>query len=313
MWTRSLLKQNAKAALKRYYWVAFAVCLVAGLLGGNSRGGNFSVPNPSSYNSSSSSYSSSYDDEDDFSFFDDEDDYDEYDDYDDDHGDHGDRDDSDFSATDLALLVGVGGIVIVIFLVASAIALAISVFLGNPILVGKNRFFCLARNGDVKFDHLFDQFKSGRYLATVKTMFFMTLYQFLWSLLFIIPGIIKSFEYALIPYLLAENPYLPKERAFEISKKTMDGEKWNLFVLGLSFIGWQLLGALMCGVGVLFVTPYVEATFAEFYMCMRAKMLSFGYTTEDELTGGLPNGFTVPAAVNSFDGTGTQFQDPYQM
>ncbi|MBQ8927850.1 MAG: DUF975 family protein [Oscillospiraceae bacterium] len=306
MWTRSLLKQNAKEALKRYYWVAFAVCLVAGLLGGSSRGG-FSMPNTtSSYRDSSSSYSSSYDD--DFSFFDDDDDYD----YDDDYGDHGD---DSFSAGDAAFLVGIIGISLVIFVVVYAIAMAIAIFLGNPVQVGKNRFFCLARNGDVKFDHLFDQFKSGRYLPTVKTMFFKTLYEFLWGLLFVIPGIIKSYEYALIPYLLAENPYLPKERAFEISKQTMDGEKWNLFVLGLSFLGWQLLGAMMCGVGVLFVNPYVEATFAEFYMCMRAKMLSFGYTTEEELTGGLPNGFTVPA--QSFDGmngmNGMNSQDPYQM
>jgi uncharacterized membrane protein len=116
-------------------------------------------------------------------------------------------------------------------------------------------------------------------------MFFKSLYIFLWSLLFVIPGIVKSYEYYLIPYLLAENPNLSKERAFEISMQTMKGEKWKLFVLQLSFIGWYLLGYLACCFGIIFVLPYFNATMAEFYMCMRAKMISYGYTTDDELTG----------------------------
>ena len=92
---------------------------------------------------------------------------------------------------------------------------------------------------------------------------------FLWSLLFIIPGIIKSYEYCMIPYILAENPEIEMDRAFEISRKMTKGEKWKIFVLGLSFIGWYLLGLLCCCVGTIFVDPYSEATYAELYQVMR--------------------------------------------
>lgn len=191
---------------------------------------------------------------------------------------------------------------LVIILFAWAIAICITTFLGGPVKCGQCGFFCKARNGDVNFSHLFDNFKSGNYMPTVKTMFSMQLSIFLWSLLLWVPGIIKAYEYYLVPYMLAENPRLSKDRAFEISRKTMDGEKWKLFILELSFIGWMLLGLLACCIGVYGVVPYFQATMAEFYMCMRAKMISYGYTSEEELngsfysdgfsnyTGGIPNG-----------------------
>lgn len=187
---------------------------------------------------------------------------------------------------------------LIVFLMMSVFAWLIgcawTTFLGGPVRVGQCKFFCSARNGDVNFSHLFDNFKSGRYMPTVKTMFFMNLYIFLWSLLFYIPGIIRTYEWFLVPYLLSENPNLSRERAFEISKKTMDGEKMNLFLLQFSFIGWYLLGMLACCIGLYFVMPYQQATMAEFYMCMRAKMLSYGFTTEDELSD----------SNDSFDGFG---------
>ncbi len=65
------------------------------------------------------------------------------------------------------------------------------------------------------------------------------LYTVLWTLCLIIPGIVKSYEYKMIPYILAENPRILRKRAFEISKNMMDGEKWNAFVIDLSFIGWK--------------------------------------------------------------------------
>ena len=97
-------------------------------------------------------------------------------------------------------------------------------------------------------------------------MFFRDLYTVLWTLLLIIPGIVKSYEYQMIPYLLAENPQMTKEQAFAESKRMMTGQKWRAFVLDLSFIGWNILSALTLGIlGIFYVQPYMDATHAALY------------------------------------------------
>ncbi|MBR1528782.1 MAG: DUF975 family protein [Oscillospiraceae bacterium] len=246
MWTNQMLKQNAWNSLKPYYWTAFGVTFVTSLLGGNS---NFSGSFGGS--GASNSYSES-------------------------------GGGSDLSSGEA---IGILIAMLIVFVIAMAIALAVYSFLGGVVKCGECKFFCKARTGDVNFGYVFDNFQGGRYMPTVKVMFQMQLEITLWSLLFIIPGVIKSYEYALVPYLMAENPYLTKERALQISKQTMDGEKMKFFSLGLSFIGWLFLGAMACGFGIMFVTPYMEATYAEFYTCMRAKMIATGITSEEELTG----------------------------
>lgn len=253
MWTNSLLKKNAWEKLKGYYWSALGVVLLSSILGADS-GGSFLGGGGSSYSRQQT-------------------------------GSEGTSSDISPEQALMFLLVAM-----IIMLIAWGFVFVFKTLLGNPVKCGECKYFCAARNGDPNFSHLFDNFKNGSYMPTVKTMFFKDLYVFLWSLLFVIPGIIKTYEYFLIPYLLAENPRLSRQRAFEISKKTMDGEKFKLFVLGLSFIGWYLLGYLACCIGTIFVTPYQTATYAEFYMCMRAKMLSYGYTTEDELCGEVADG-----------------------
>ena len=75
------------------------------------------------------------------------------------------------------------------------------------------------------------------------------------------------------------------DRAFEISTMMTDGEKWNIFVLDLSFLGWRLLGLLLFGIGLIFVTPYVQTTEAELYAALRAKVIAGGYVSEEELAG----------------------------
>lgn len=122
--------------------------------------------------------------------------------------------------------------------------------------------------------------------GNVATIFCRDLYTVLWTLCLIIPGIVKSYEYKMIPYILAENPRISRKRAFEISKNMMDGEKWNAFVLDLSFIGWNLLSTITFGiVGVLYVNPYVNTTWAEFYKVMRENALETGNATREELIG----------------------------
>ncbi len=179
-------------------------------------------------------------------------------------------------------------IIIFAFLLGMAIAFGWSAFVAGPITVGKNRFFMEHRAFGSKFGRLFWCFKGGRYFNVVKIMFWKDIKIFLWSLLFVIPGIIKAYEYYMVPYILAENPQISSKRAFELSKAMTKGEKWKIFVLELSFLGWQILGLLCCCVGNIFLMPYYEATFAELYQVMREKAHGLGFSDYGELPGFFP-------------------------
>ncbi len=99
----------------------------------------------------------------------------------------------------------------------------------------------------------------------VSTLLVM-LYTFLWSLLFIIPGIVKSYSYAMTPYILLDRPELSATDAIKESEKMMNGHKMDLFILELSFIGWIFLSVLTCGALILYVEPYMMATKSAFYL-----------------------------------------------
>ena len=91
------------------------------------------------------------------------------------------------------------------------------------------------------------------------------LFTALWAMLFIIPGIVKSFSYAMAPYIKADHPEYTATQALDESRRIMKGHKWHLFCLNLSFIGWMIVGALACGIGTLWVAPYMSAAQAAFY------------------------------------------------
>lgn len=107
--------------------------------------------------------------------------------------------------------------------------------------------------------------KSDMFVKALFLRLRLTVFTFLWTLLFIIPGIIKSYSYSMSGFIMTENPEISSKEAMEVSMKMMDGNKWRLFCLQLSFIGWYLLGALACGIGIFFVQPYVNAAIAGFY------------------------------------------------
>ncbi|MCR4775831.1 MAG: DUF975 family protein [Saccharofermentans sp.] len=159
----------------------------------------------------------------------------------------------------------------------------LEIFVMNPIKVGGYNFFNRQREGTSRFTNIFGGFTHGHYKASIRNMFLKDLYEFLWSMLFIIPGIIKSYSYWMVPYITAANPNLSASRVFEISKKTMSGEKWRTFVLQLSFIGWELLAILTFGIGAYFLAPYQETTYAELYAVLRQKAIANGIATEEEL------------------------------
>lgn len=206
----------------------------------------------------------------------------------------------------LGVLSGIGSSEFFTLMITLVASLAVAVLVSYPLTVGINRFFLDARSGDTEIGKLFYSYGQSRFSNIVCTMFIMVIKVFLWSLLLYIPGIIKTYEYRLVPYIIAENPNIDTRRAFEISRQTMDGEKFNSFVLDLSFIGWYLLGIIAFGIGILFVSPYHQATLTEFYCCMREKALARGYAAYDELPGGF--GSTAQSMVypNSYpqDGFG---------
>ena len=152
--------------------------------------------------------------------------------------------------------------------VASILGILYTIFIGNVIVVGKNGYFIKNHDENPELSKIFKGFK-GNYLNVVKIMFLMDLKTLLWLLLFIVPGLIKAYEYSMIPYLLAENPNLSASQAFSLSKQMTTGQKMDLFVLDLSFLGWIILGLICCGIGILFVLPYPEATKAEVYLILK--------------------------------------------
>ena len=153
------------------------------------------------------------------------------------------------------------------------IALAIEVFAKYPVLVGCSRFFVKNETDEEKPGVLTIFSTFGKNYLNVCFSYFLTrLVIGLWSLLLIIPGLIKSLEYRMVRYILAEDPSMGAKEAMALSKKMMKGEKWNLFVLDLSFIGWGILGVLTGGIAdIFYVRPYKYQTDAELYLTLKNK------------------------------------------
>lgn len=169
------------------------------------------------------------------------------------------------------LLAGITTVVILIVLVAK-------VFVGNLLKMGGYRFFILNQTAQPGIGTLLDGFRSGHYVNIVLTMFLRDLFTTLWSLLLVVPGIVKYYEYLMVPYIIAENPAMDYKEAFQISKQMMDGEKMEAFIMDLSFLGWYLLSAVTCGLlAIFYVNPYVQASFAEMYTFNKQKAYQEGY------------------------------------
>lgn len=170
-----------------------------------------------------------------------------------------------------------------IFLIILVAILCFRVFLGYPLEVGGRTYFLRSAENNVDMNYLGYSFNGQRYMSIVKTMFFRGLFIFLWTLLLIIPGIIKSYAFSMVPYILADNPNIGYKRALQLSSQMTKGEKFDIFVLDLSFIGWYILGVLALGIGVFFVMPYENATKAELYLILRQKSLQNESCSYEEL------------------------------
>jgi len=136
--------------------------------------------------------------------------------------------------------------------------------LGGVIQLGYSKFLLAQHDGrDYQVKDLFSQF--DRFGVGFLQRFLRSLFTALWSLLLIIPGIIKNLSYAMTPYILDDHPELTAREAIKLSQELMDGYKGELFILGLTFIGWDLLNLLTLSIGSFWLSPYKEATYAAFY------------------------------------------------
>lgn len=136
--------------------------------------------------------------------------------------------------------------------------------LGGVIQLGFVRFLLKQHDGaPLNWQDLFSQF--DRFGQGFAQKFLRDLYTALWGLLLIVPGIVKSLSYAMTPYIMAEEPNLNASEAIQKSMLMMEGHKWNLFLLHLSFLGWDILAALTAGIGNLILNPYKNAAMTAFY------------------------------------------------
>lgn len=175
--------------------------------------------------------------------------------------------------------------------VTSVVAMAVSLTLGGPLRIGLNYFFVqivLGRHDRAKvftpFPQAFKGFgrKLGGYL-------WMQLFIFLWSLLLWIPGIIKSYSYALTPYILCDCPNVRAQDALKLSMRIMHGKKFDLFVFLLSFLGWNVLSVLTLGIlDYFYVGPWQSSAMACWYLEAREDALRSGVVTMAELEGVQP-------------------------
>lgn len=124
----------------------------------------------------------------------------------------------------------------------------------------------LIRDEDRCFSDLFYYFKSGhQFLRAALTTILVTIFVFLWLLLFVFPGIIKAIAYSQVNYILKDHPDMKPLDAITLSKRMMNGYKWKYFLLCLSFIGWALLVIITLGIAFLYVGPYSYAAITQFY------------------------------------------------
>ena len=250
MWIRANLKENAKVAFKRNYWKCVLVALILGIVTGAGSGAVSSTTGSTTSQTTESIIDGDYYEGDDIF-----------------------EDDMMDSAS--SILSGISGVfmttaLVVVLLIVLVFAFALQFFLFGPLEVGCSNFFKKNAFEKVELNELTLAFRKNNYMKMAITMFLRNLYTALWTLLFIIPGLIKSYEYRMIPYILADCPDIPRQEAFRISKEMMMGNKWNAFILDLSFFGWALLATMTCGIaGIFYVKPYIAATDAELFIAIR--------------------------------------------
>jgi uncharacterized membrane protein len=153
------------------------------------------------------------------------------------------------------------------------------IIVGPPLTVGFYEGIRMLWEGKKK-DRMFTGFEEGKFGRSIGSMILMAIFIWLWSMLLIIPGIIKSFSYCLTPFIVADSKDISATDAITLSKKMTQGYKGELFVFVLSYIGWGLLSGLTFGLlGIFYVGPYMMTAFGGYYVELKKKALADGVVT----------------------------------
>lgn len=243
MWSRDTIKNYAKSFLREHYWKAFVVCLIALVVTGGA----------SSNNSNNKSTNDNFLNENQIIR---------------------DIQNNSFIESDNFVVRNTGrflrntplryfilGTLPMMFFIFGIILITV----GFAVEVGVTRFFLEGFKGNASISNVVSTFNSREYWTIVKTQFLRKFYNVLWTLLLVIPGIIKHYEYSMVPYILAEEPDLGPNDIITRSRDITRGHKLDMLILDISFLGWYILGGFFCGVGIVFVNPYREATYAKLY------------------------------------------------
>ena len=238
MWTRRELKERAKAAFKANYWRCVLVAFILALLIGGSAGSGVRKNETADLTTEQQKAMAILAEDENL-------------------GRLVEGMEKLSALPSSKIKISLGGLGLVGFL--------LSILVFNPLIVGCYRFFLQNSRGPAELNELGAGFR-GDWGNVVLVMFLKNLFLILWGLLFIIPGIIKAYSYRMVPYILKEHPELSGTQAITLSRKMMNGHKWDAFVLDLSFLGWILLSVLTVGILTIFyVGPYINATDAELY------------------------------------------------
>jgi len=272
-WTRAELKERGKANFKRSYWAAVLVCLILAIISnfgssssgsGNSGGVTITPDNVTNTTTESTDNSLTTEQQKNLakqfgSIFN--------------VIPHATSGTSWDIFRNIAGTIGnfaIGSVVTAIVIAIAISGFLFTIFFTRPLEVGGCHFYTIPDGTKRSVGDIMYAFKCGSYLNVVKIQFLRDVKIFLWTCLLIVPGIIKSFEYRMVPYILAENPGISSADAFAKSREMMMGEKMNSFILDLSFILWAILDTLTMGLlGIFYLNPYIQATNAELYKFLR--------------------------------------------
>lgn len=174
----------------------------------------------------------------------------------------------------MAVAAEAHGIAALSYLLSLLLNLGTTYLIVAPLMMGYVYFTLrISRHQEANALMPYRAFSSGVYGRVTLGYFMMSLFVMLWSLLFVIPGIIKSFSYAMLPFIMMDDPSKGWKEALQESRSMMNGHKWEYFVLLLSFLGWLLLVAVTLGIAALYVLPYMQQAEANFYRTLKGEAL----------------------------------------
>lgn len=153
----------------------------------------------------------------------------------------------------------------------SLLTILTAIVIGYPLQLGFTMVWLkVARhNSHPEVKDLFGAFNRRYHRSAMGTLLLMQIYTVLWTLLLIVPGVIKSIEYAMTPFIIADEPELGCNEAIEKSMAMMRGHRWQLFKMYLGMIGWMILGVFTCYIAWLWIIPYYQTAYAKFYLALK--------------------------------------------